>query len=160
MKGQSSVNAEGITFELIPHKGLSDILFGMDRKNVRATMKNTYGVDTATDIKSPKDFYFGSSLQFNYKGKTLSFIEIAIGHPLPFQLKLFGTFIHKMAGKKLQALIEEHDTVDDRLSLDDNLYFKENYITLWRSHKKAKWDALGLGDRRFYEHYLSMSNDV
>lgn len=145
-----------IEFELIPKQGISDIRFGMEKSEVRKLMEQNYNVK----VKSlDKDYYFDSCLQFNYENNTLSFIEVAIGSPPPFKLRVFNTAIHKIGEKRLFELLEKEDELDTELSEENSPLFKNNIITLWRRFKNKKWEAVGIGDDRFYRESVRIMNE-
>lgn len=145
-----------IEFELIPKQGISDIRFGMEKSEVRKLMEQNYNVK----VKSlDKDYYFDSCLQFNYENNTLSFIEVAIGSPPPFKLRVFNTAIHKIGEKRLLELLEKEDELDTELSEENSPLFKNNIITLWRRFKNKKWEAVGIGDDRFYKESVRIMNE-
>jgi len=156
-----------IFIDLIPNVGLKDITFGMNRNGVRKKIKEIFGIEDFATRDKYTECYFDNSLQFSYeKDDTLSFIETA--SPPPIFVSILGIRTWEIAGDELLRLLCEKDSIDMDISEGGlNPIFQKTHIALYdlssdhdfiEKHMIPKWDAIGIGDDRYYRSIRAIYN--
>ena len=145
--------------ELIPHKGIKHINFGISRDEVQSIMTEKYNSEAPIKRNDETECYFENSLQFSYESdNTLSFIEVASNPSIG--VRIFDINTWEIDGNELLHLLNQKDTINEAISEGGhNPIFKENIITLYDLDEQyyecgivtgEKWGSIGIGDKRYY----------
>jgi len=123
-------------FEIKPHIGLGNILFGSSRESVHEILGNPESSQEPhqqSDLHFPcKDFYFESCLQIVFdKNEKVEFIESSLDDN--FKIMFLGKEVLKLREAELLSLLKDHYVLNENDSQYPYVFsYPEIDLSFWR----------------------------
>ena len=149
------------SLKITPHHGLDNILFGMDRSEVRTTAE-MMGFPLAHS-SGDSDYFGRSEIEVEFSDGTASFI--AVNANASFVTNLNGLDVFDTAAENVFSSIAKNET-DSHEYVPEEYLFPDQVVALWgadtqydyRSEKgRPIWGQVAIGDSRYLKFCQELS---